>query len=242
MIWFGNLHRILTTPVPEEFGVASESVRMQYALERVAETSPGLAGNSLLDALVGTGWVDRPLAERLLPTFRGFDADRHFADYLRRLSFRGRHANDEFRSAIRYVTEEMTGNARLDQVGSEPCIRFSVDDHEGVVLAYPEVAFHISGRVRDAVLAAVEEMPDTLVILARNFERGAADQLASLLSRTGVPGTLMTVNLLLGVRAISLRYQPRRARLLGVLGKGGLLRSADVASLGERDPLRMIGI
>ena len=77
-------------------------------------------------------------------------------------------------------------------------------------------------------------MPDTLLVVARNFDQHAADQLSGVLAGTGVPGTLVTVNLLLGIRAITLRYQPSVDRLIGVLGAGRPLRSADIARLGDR--------
>jgi len=234
MIWFGNLNRILATPLPENRGGDSEPVRMQYALERVAESAPGLSGPALLDALAGTGWIDRASAERLLPTFRGFDPDRHFSEHLRRLSFRGRTAGEDFRSGVRYITEEITGHGTVDQVGPELCVRFAVGMYEGIILAHPEVNFSISGRTREAVLAAIEEMPDLLVVVARNFDRNAADHLASLVHRTGVPGTLLSLNLLLGVRALTLRYQPGLDRVVSLLSKGGLMRSAEIARLGDR--------
>jgi hypothetical protein len=235
MIWFGKIERILAEPAAiEEYGLASDSTRMQIALERVAEAAPGLYGPPLLDALAGTGWIDRSTAERLLPHFRHFDPDRHFAEYLRRLSFRGRGAAESFRSGIRCVMEEITGSGRLDQVGPEPCIRFASGDFEGVVLAQPEVAFTISGRTRDAIAAAVEEMPDVLVVVARNFDRVTANQLGGVLGGTGVPGTLVTLNLLLGIRATTLRYQPRIDRIVQLLATGGTLRSVDIARLGDR--------
>jgi hypothetical protein len=234
MIWFGDLTRLIVTPPPDGIGYAAETTRMQLALERVAEASPGLGGPALLDAIAATGWVDRPTAERLLPHFRHFDPDRHFAEYLRRLSFRGRSVAAEFRCGVRCIIEDITGNGQLDQVGPEPCVRFAEMGLEGVVLAHPEVAFTIGGRTRDALRAAVDEMPDVLVVVARNFERGAADHLRSILSRTGVPGTLITLNLLLGIRATTLRYRPRLGRVVEVLATGGALRSADVARLGDR--------
>lgn len=208
---------------------------MQLALERVAEATPGIDGRALVDALVTTGFVDRTTAERLLPTFTHFDPDRHFADYLRRLSFRGRSAADEFRSGIRCVIEEITGSGTLNRVGPEPCIRFAAAGYEGIVLAQPEVGFSIAGRTRDALLAAIEEMPDVVVVIARNFDRSTAEQLGSILYRTEVPGTLVTVNLLLGIRATALRYQPRLERIVDVLSTGGALRSMDIARLGDRE-------
>jgi hypothetical protein len=238
MIWFGNIGRVLASPLEYGSELAGDEARMQIALERVAEHAPGLCGGALLDALAASGWVDRPTAERLLPVFRNFDPDRHFAEYLRRLSFRGRNGADEFRSGVRCVVEEITGGGAVDQVGPEPCVRFAAQGYEGVVLAHPEVGFTIAGRTRDAVAAAIEEMPDVLVVVARNFERSTADQLDSLVRRTGVPGTLVTVNLLLGIRATTLRYQPRLDRVLEVLGKGGALKSSDIALLGERLPER----
>jgi hypothetical protein len=235
MIWFGNLSKIFVSPPPEHLQVTAEATRMQFALERVAEAAPGLYGPPLLEALAATGWVDRATAERLLPTFRQFDADRHFAEYLRRLSFRGRSVGEEFRSGIRCVIQEIVGTGWMDEVGEEPCIRFSLEDREGVVFALPEVSLTISGRTRETLLAAVEEMPDLLVVVARNFDRGAPDQLRDLLRRSEVSGTLVTVNLLLGIRATALRYQPRPDRVVNLLSSGGALRSADVAHLGDRE-------
>ena len=56
-----------------------------------------------------------------------------------------------------------------------------------------------------------------------------------MLSRTGVPGTLVTVNLLLGIRATALRYQPSAERVVDLLSLGRPLRTQDVASLGDRE-------
>ncbi len=234
MIWFGKLNRIVVRPPVGELGFDGETARMQAALERVAETTPGLWGPALVDALAATGWVDRSTAERLLPQFPHFDSDRHFAEYLRRLSFRGKSAADEFRTGVRCIVEEITGSGILARVGPEPCVRFSADTFEGVVLAQPEVAFTIAGRTRDAIIAAVEEMPDAVVVIARNFDHGTAQQLGAILHRTGVPGTLITINLLLGIRATALRYQPRIDRIVNLLSIGRTLRSADVARLGDR--------
>jgi hypothetical protein len=234
MIWFGNLNRIVIRPPSSGLGFDGETARMQTALERVAETTPGLWGPSLVDALASTGWVDRATAERLLPHFPHFDADRHFAEYLRRLSFRGHSAADEFRTGVRCIVEEITGDGMIDRVGPEPCVRFSTDGFEGVVLAQPEVSFTITGRTREAIAAAVEEMPDAVVVVARNFDQGTARQLGTILYRSGVPGTLITINLLLGIRATALRYQPRLDRVVSLLSTGRMLRSADVARLGDR--------
>jgi hypothetical protein len=235
MIWFGNLNKLFVSPPPEHLRLAAETTRMQFALERVAEVAPGLYGEPLLEALAATGWVDRVTAERLLPSFRHFDADRHFADYLRRLSFRGRSASEQFRSGVRCVVEEITGTGWLGRIGDEPCVRFALHDQQGLVVALPEVGLTISGRIRENLTAAVEEMPDVLVVVARNFDRAAPDQLRDLLHRTGIPGTLVTINLLLGIRATTLRYQPRPDRVVRVLATGGALRSADVAQLGDRE-------
>jgi hypothetical protein len=128
----------------------------------------------------------------------------------------------------------VTGEGTIDEIGPEPGVRFRNGDHEGVVLAYPEVAFGITGRTREAIDAAVGEMPDALVVVARNFDPHAADQLSGVLAGTGVRGTLVTLNLLLGIRAITLRYQPSPERVVGVLAAGGRLRSADIARLGDR--------
>lgn len=234
MIWFGNLNRILPEPDPGAFGPLPERTRMLRALEWVAERAPQLSGPALLEALAGTGWVDRASAERLLPEFRYFDPDRHFSDALRRLSFRGRSAAEDFRRGVRCVVEEVTGSAIMGEVGPEPAIRFRSGEREGIVLAHPEVGFTIAGKTREAVEAAVEEMPDVLVVVARNFEKSTADQLSAILERTEVPGTLVTVNLLLGIRATALRYQPSADRVVELLGRGRPLRSADVARLGDR--------
>ncbi len=234
MIWFGNLNRILPEPDPAAFGPLPEGTRMLRALEWVAERAPHLTGSVLLDALSATGWIDRESAARLLPHFRHFDPDRHFSENLRRLSFRGRSAAEDFRRGVRCVVEEVTGNGVMGDVGPEPGIRFRGGEREGIVLAHPEVGFTIAGKTREAVEAAVEEMPDALVVVARNFERSTADQLSGILQRTDVPGTLVTVNLLLGIRATALRYQPSPTRVIDLLGCGRPLRSADVARLGER--------
>lgn len=236
MIWFGNLEHFFAGPVPADLPATPEDQRMLFALRRVAELAPGLSGAQLLGALASTGWVDRSTAERLLPTFRHFDPDQHFCEYLRRLSFRGASAEEPFRDGIRCVLDQVVGPAAVDPEGPEPCVRFRVDGFEGLALARPEVSFTITGRTRDAILAAVEEMPDALVVVARNFDRVASQQLSGLLHRTGVRGTLVTLNLLLGIRATALRYQPERTRVVELLGRGGTLRSADVARLGDREP------
>lgn len=205
---------------------------MEQALTWVAARAPHLTGPALVDALADTGWVDRPTAERLLPAFRGFDPDRYFAEDLRRLSFRGAAVADEFRLRVARAVEDMTGSARIGSVSAEGAIRFGHGDREGIVIAYPEVGFTLGARTRDAVLAAVEEMPDALVVIARNFGSETAGQLGGILARTEVPGTLLTVNLLLGMRAIALRYQPPIERVVDLLGAGRPLRSADIATLG----------
>lgn len=208
---------------------------MRRALEWVAERAPQLAGGDLVDALAASGWVDAHTAARLLPLFGDFNPDRHFSDYLRQLSFRGRSAESQFREGIRHIVEELTGGeAAVEEVGPEACIRFRSGEREGLVLAHPEVRFSINGRTREAVVAAVEEMPDALVVVARNFDGAAAAQLSGLLHRTGVPGTLVTVNLLLGMRAVALRYRPTHERVVDLLGAGRPIRSADVARLGDR--------
>jgi hypothetical protein len=234
MIWFGNLNRILPDDSPEAYGPLPARERMRRALEWAAERAPHLTHAARLDALVASGWIDRETAIRLLPEFAGFDADRHFADNLRRLSFRGAGASEEFRRGVGFVFAELMGDADEGDLGPERAIRFRLGDREGVVLAHPEVAFTVAGRTRDAVLAAVEEMPDAVVVVARNFERSTAAQLASLLNRTEVPGTLITVNLLLGLRAVALRFQPSGERIFDLLGAGRPVRSVDLALLGNR--------
>lgn len=236
MIWFGKDVRLRLFPASlAPAAPVDDTARMEHALRAVAERTPHLAGDALVDALAGTGLVDRDTAARLLPHFRHFDADRAFSDGLRTLSFRGPTAADEFRTRVARVVEELTGDARLGAVGPEEAVRFRQGEREGIVLAYPQVGFTVSGRTMDAVRAAVDEMPDALVIVARNFHDATRDQLRAVLDRTEVPGTLVTVNLLLGMRAMALRYQPETNRVIDLLGAGRPLRSQDVALLGNRN-------
>jgi predicted DNA-binding protein len=225
MIWFGNLNRILPAEDPVSFGPLPERERMRRALEWVAERAPHLSGDSLLDALAASRWIDRSSAARLIP---------EFGDALRRLSFRGRIAAEEFRRGVGCIFTELVGDAAEAEVGPESAIRYRRGEHEGIVLAHPEVGMTVAGRTREAIEAAIEEMPDAVVIVARNFDRATADQLASLLSRTEVPGTIITLNLLLGLRAVAIRYQPATERVLNLLGVGRPVRSVDLALLGNR--------
>lgn len=233
MIWFGNLSRALRVPVPALVGGGDDNARMETALRSVASHAPHLEGEALLDAVAATGLVDRHTAARLLPCFRHFDADRWFAESLRSLSIKGPLVADEFRGRVGRVVEDVTGNARLDSVGPEGAVRFTLGDREGVVLAYPQVQFTLGGNASKAVAAAVDEMPDALVIVARNFQDGTRQQLAATLERTGVPGTLVTVNLLLGIRATALKYQPSPEKVVDLLSLGRPLRTQDVATLGN---------
>ncbi|HEX8904197.1 MAG TPA: hypothetical protein VF771_05105, partial [Longimicrobiaceae bacterium] len=187
MIWFGNLAHALRIPVPALLG-GDEGQRMETALRHVAAHAPHLEGDALVDALAATGLVDRRTARRLLPCYRHFDADRWFADSLRSLSLKGPLVADEFRGRIGRVVEDLTGNARLEEVGPEGAVRFTLGEREGIVLAYPAVQFSIGGPAAKAVEAAVEEMPDALVIVARNFQDNTGAQLSSMLARTEVPG------------------------------------------------------
>jgi len=233
MIWFGNLLHALRIPVPA-IAAGDEGQRMEAALRLVAAYAPHLEGDELLDALAATGYVDRAVARRLLPCYRHFDADRWFAESLRSLSLKGPLVADEFRGRIGRVVEDLTGNARIDEVGAEGAVRFTLGDREGIVFSYPTVQFSIGGPAAKAVEAAAEEMPDTLVIVARNFQDGASAQLRAMLERTGIPGTLVTVNLLLGLRATALKYQPPRERVVDLLSVGRPIRTQDVALLGDR--------
>jgi hypothetical protein len=235
MIWFGNLAQALALRVPAPLLCGDENRRMENALRAVAARDPQLEGDALVDALAATGWVDRATAARLLPCFRHFDADRWFAESLRSLSLKGPTAAEEFRERVGRVIEDLTGDARLEEVGPEGGVRFTLGEREGVVLAYPAVQFSLGGTAAQAVQAAAEEVPDALVIVARNFQDGTREQLASLLHRTEVPGTLVTVNLLLGIRATALKYQPPRERVVDLLSLGRPLRTQDVAVLGERN-------
>jgi hypothetical protein len=231
MIWFRNPPAALS-PLPG----AQLSVygRMRQALESVASTRPHLSGHALVDALTETGWVDRTTAGRLLPEFAHFDLERHFAAHVRSLSFRGTGMLGEFRAAVERMVQDLVGAGARMPVGPDEGIVFEREEQQGIVLAYPEVGFSIGGRVRDTIMSAAEEMPDMVVLVARNFDPHAPQQLASLLSGTDVPGTLLTVNLLLGLRAMSLKYQPPVACVLELLGRGGLLRSPAIAVLGDR--------
>ena len=235
MIWFGNLSEALRVGVPATLLAGDENARMEHALRAVASRAPHLSGTELLDALAATGWVDHATAARLLPTYRHFDADRWFAESLRSLSLKGPTVADEFRERIGRVVEDLTGEARVAPVGPEGAVRFRAGEREGIVLAYPQVQFSLGGSALQAVEAAVEEMPDALVIVARNFQDGAWGQLSSLLHRTEVPGTLVTVNLLLGLRATALRYQPPAERVVDLFSLGRPLKTQDVAKLGDRN-------
>jgi len=233
MIWFGDVAR-LAPYLPQALLQAPEHTRMQRALESVAARAPHLTGRSHVEALAATGWVDEATAARLLPTFlRHFDPDRYFAERLRRLSFRGAAVADDFRGGVARAVADVIGDARIGEAGAEPAIRFRCGEREGCVLAYPEVGFTLGGAVRDAIAAAAEEMPDALVLVARNFQNQTAEQLAALLEESEVPGTLVTVNLLLGLRAVALRYQPAPERVVELLGVGRPLRSQDIARLGD---------
>lgn len=234
MIWFGRLPQPLLPSVSSPDAAGDEHVRMQDALRLVASCAPHLTGDALLDALAATGRVDRAAAARLLPWFRDFDADAHFAEHLRCLSLKGAQGSEEFRVGVRRVVEDVVGNAHLEGVGAEEGIRFRSGDGEGVVLAYPETGFSLGGEARRSVAAVVEDAPDALVLVARNFQPGTAEQLGRTLKNTGIAGTLVTVNLLLGIRAVVLRYQPPLDRVVATLAAGRALRSVDVARLGDR--------
>jgi hypothetical protein len=234
MIWFGNLSNAVSIPVATALLLGDENTRMENALRAVASRAPHLEGSTLVDALAATGWVDRATAARLLPSYRHFDADRWFAESLRSLSLKGPTVAEEFRERIGRVFTDLTGNARVDEVGPEGAVRFTLGEREGIVLAYPQVQFTLGGNASKAVLAAAEEMPDALVIVARNFQDGTRGQLQAMLDRTEVPGTLVTINLLLGMRATALKYQPSPERVVDLLRAGRPLRTQDVARLGER--------
>jgi hypothetical protein len=234
MIWFGNLSHALRLPLPAIAAGSDEGQRMEAALRSVAAHAPHLEGDALLDALADTGFVDRRVAARLLPCYRHFDADRWFAESLRSLSLKGPLVADEFRGRVGRVMEDLTGDARIGEVGPEGAVRFSRGAREGIVLAYPAVQFSLGGAALEAVRAAVQEMPDALVVVARNFQDTAGAQLAGILSRSGVPGTLVTVNLLLGMRAMALKYQPSPDRVVDLLSVGRPIRTQDVARLADR--------
>lgn len=240
MIWFGNVPGLAplsaSNPALTRRTPRRERDQMRQALEWVATYAPHLTGSALVEALAETGCVDADTAARLLPQFRYFDADHHFADHLRRLSYRGTTMAGDFRAGVARAVEDAVGHAALEPLGTGDAIRFTVGEREGILLAYAEVKFAIGGAVRDGIAAAVEAMPDTLIIVARNFHPGTAGQLQSLLAGREVPGTLLTLNLLLGVRAMALRYRPAPDRVIDLLSGGRPLRSADVATLGDPVP------
>ncbi len=207
---------------------------MSRALEWVAERDPTLAGAALTSALAATGYVDAGTARRLLPWFSGFDPNRHFSYRLRQLSCGGEPAGDEFRRRIAVVLRDLAGAAKPGRLASEPALRFSHGEREGVLLAYPRVSLSLSGSLLQAVRAASKEMPDTLVIVARNFRPGVAGELGGLLSGTEVPGTLVSVNRLLGMRAVARRYRPAPEKIVQLLSAGREVNSADLGRLGDR--------
>jgi hypothetical protein len=235
MIWFAPTYRSLLDPhaLPRQRDAHGCMLR---ALQIVAEVAPQLQGNELVQALAETGWVDAETARRLLPTFRDFDADRHFGEHLRRLSFRGVGAEEPFRHGVGRAFADLLGSVEEDRLGEEPALRVRDGERESLVLAYPEVGFTFGPRTRAALRAAVERFPDAVVVVARNFQPSAAEQLRAELDHAELPGTLVTVNLLLGMRAMTLRYQPGSRRVTELLARGGALRSRDIATLGDRLP------
>jgi hypothetical protein len=235
MIWFAPAYRSLLDPhaAPRE---RDEHTCMLRALQIVAEIAPQLEGAALIEALAGTGWVDASTAQRLLPTFGDFDPDRHFGEYLRALSFRGMGAGEPFRHGVGRAFADLLGHVEEDRLDEEPAIRVRDGERETLVLAYPEVGFNLGPGTRAAVAAAIERFPDSLVVVARNFQPTVAEQLRAQLDGTEVPGTLLTVNLLLGMRAMALRYRPGSERVARLLAHGGALRSRDIAVLGDRLP------
>jgi len=233
MIWFAPAYRSLLDPhaAPRE---RDEHTCMLRALQIVAEVAPQLQGAELIEALAGTGWVDVPTARRLLPTFRDFDADRHFGEYLRALSFRGPGAQEPFLHGVGRAFADLLGDVEEDRLEEEPAIRVWDGVRETLVLAYPEVGFSMGPRTQAAIAVAIERFPDSLVLVARNFQPTLAEQLRAQLDGTELSGTLLTVNLLLGLRAMALRYQPGTERVARLLARGGTLRSRDIAVLGDR--------
>lgn len=235
MIWFGPRAGSFAPPtssraVPDRAPLAA-SARMYRALTDVATHSPQLTGRGLVVALAETGWVDILEAERMLPCFPKWDADRCFAEGLRRLSFRGIAVADEFRGRVARAVQDILGDVELRD--DDGVLRFSVGSHEGVVLAHAEVDWTPGGESRTALARLAAEMPDSVAVVARSFRSSAAAEVSGLLGRE-VPGTLISVNQLLGMRAAALKLQPPRERFLELLAVGRTLRSADLAPLGER--------
>ena len=233
MIWFGHL-TLQSAERPPVDRARPELARMEMALRWVAARAPELRGETLAAALVSAGWVDLEEARRLLPLFSRFDADRHFADELRRLSFRGMSVLDEFHGRIGRVLVDLAGRFALDEVAGERCLRFRDGEREGLVFAYPRVGLSLGPGLTAALRDAAETMPDSVVIVARSFRPDFEAQVRGLMHGTDVPCTLITVNRLLGVRAVALAYRPPRADVLGLFEQGGLVGSAAVAHLADR--------
>ncbi len=230
MIWFANptvRGRPAARPAPA-------ALRMERALREVAAREPHLRGRPLAEALAATGWLDLETALRLLPCYRHFDPDRYFAEHLRSISFRGETVAADFRAGVKRALHDLLGGADSGELGSQACVRFGTGEREGVVLAYPQVDFALGPDVSAAAAAALEEIPEAFVLVARNFRQTTAAQLSGILARSDVSGTLLTVNLLLGMRAVVLRYRPDPARVFDLLAAGRPIRSADVARLGDR--------
>lgn len=233
MIWFGPKApnaATLPRPLPDR-SLGDSTSRMYRALAEVAAHSPHLFGRPLVQALAESGWVSEAEAERLLPCFPRWDPDRSFAEALRRLSFRGLGVADEFRSRVARAMADIVGDARVSE--DEGLVRWEAGERIGVVLAYPEVDWTVGGEARTTLARVAEEMPDSVAVVARSFRETAASEVRSLLGPE-VPGTLVSVNLLLGLRAAALRHQPPTSRMLELLGLGRSLRSVDLAVLGER--------
>jgi len=233
MIWFGHLTLQPAHGSPID-RAQPELARMKMALRWVAARAPELRGEHLAAALVSTGWVDLEEARRLIPLFSHFDADAHFAEELRRLSFRGMSVVDEFHQRIGRILVDLTGRFAMDDVAGERCLRFRDEGREGLVFAYPLVGLSLGGGLTAALRTSAGEMPDSVVIVARTFRPDFEAQVRGLMHGSDVPCTLVTVNRLLGVRAVTLAYRPPRADVFRLLGQGGLIGSAAVAHLADR--------
>lgn len=232
MIWFGENFVPVFTPRDRE----GEFSRMQRGIRWVAERTPGATGEELVSALSESGWVSTETARRLLPYFRDFDADRYFAERLRRLSFRGELAVDEFRRRIGQVMVDLTEEGeRVVLSGGAEAVRFRAGERDGLVFAFPEVSYAVDPELRAAVPDVLEHFPHTVVLVARNFRPGAEAAFRSLFRGQEIAPTTVTVNRLLGLRAVALRYRTPADRVMDLLCSGSGVSTRAVARLGDRE-------
>jgi len=169
-------------------------------------------------------------------TSANFDPDRHFAESLRRLSFRGELAVDEFRRRIGQVMVDLTEDGeKVVLPGGAEAVRFRAGDRDGLVFAFPEVSYAVDAELRAAVPDVMEHFPHAVVLVARNFRAGAEASFRSLFRGQEIAPTLVTVNRLLGLRAVALRYGTPAELVMDMFCCGGSVSTRAVARLGDRE-------